>query len=332
MANMVSIRQSLTELERRYVERDTALELYRTAIENVAHYAIDLEEQATAHFRQYLEALAQSINPDEPQALQESGASLRALLRDYRNKAAEYLNHLRDELSSTAAALQKMVEALGQTDDDTGSRVRGALAGIREIARLPAAATVRESLLGAAAAIERSMEDLHHQHQATVAQFVVEIQILHKRIQSLEAAAAIDDLTRLYSRTEMERRICAIPAGAACLILMAVNGLRQAENRFSREVRTELAGAFAKRLRNCVPPESAIGRWGADEFVALLSTPEEEGRAAARFIEEHLSGTYVCLESGRTILPTLQVKTTVMPVSNGGSPQLVESVRRHFEL
>jgi len=323
---MVSIGQSLSELDRCHEERATLAECYRAAIHNVAHYAIELEGQTTARYRQYLEALALEVAEAEPAGLRENSANLRALLRDYRDKAAEYLNHLREDLTATATALQQIVDTLAQADGDADTRVRGSLSRLREIASSPAAAPVRALLTGVAAHIEASIEELRKQHQVTVSQFLVEIRMLHKRINTLETAAALDDLTKLFSRAEIEQRLLAIPPGDAHLILMAVTGLRRAESRFSSEVCAELTGAFAKRLRNSVPLEAVIGRWSVEEFVVILAVPEEESRKIARYIAEHLSGTYVCLHGGKTVLPGLQVKTSMVPALEGGSPQLVQRV------
>lgn len=323
---MVSIGQSLSELDRAHEERDTLMECYHAAIQNVAHYAIELEGQTTSRYRHYLEALAAGLPQAVPAALRDSSANLRALLRDYRDKAAEYMSHLKEELKSTAEALQQIVDTLAQADGDADTRVRGSIARLREIAGVPAAAPVREMLMGVAEHIQASIEELRKQHQVTVSQFLVEIRMLHKRIDTLETAAALDDLTKLFSRAEMEQRIQSIVPGISRLILLNVAGLRRAECRFSPDVAAELTGAFAKRLRNCVPPDAVMGRWTNEGFVVILDAAEEESRKLARYISEHLSGTYVCLHGGKTVLPGLEVKTSVIPAAEGGSPELLKRI------
>src|SRR5947199_408527 len=78
---------------------------------------------------------------------------------------------------------------------------------LREIADSPEARGLRALLKNAASTIEESVEQMRQQHQVTISQFQTEIRMLHKRIDSLEAAASVDDLTRFLTRPEMEARI-----------------------------------------------------------------------------------------------------------------------------
>src|ERR1035438_9444975 len=104
---MTSIQNPLNELERCHRERDMVLDCYVTAIRNVAHYAIELDDDITGPHRKYLTSLAGEVTA-QPEALAESRATLRGLLRDYRDKAAQFLNTLREELTGTARALQEI--------------------------------------------------------------------------------------------------------------------------------------------------------------------------------------------------------------------------------
>ena len=72
-------------------------------------------------------------------------------------------------------------------------------------------------------------------------------------------------------------RIRSTPAGNYSLLLIGARGLRRAEVQFGKEVGEELAGAFAKRLRNSLPPNCTFGRWGAEEFVVMLSHEKVRG-------------------------------------------------------
>ena len=86
--------------------------------------------------------------------------------------------------------------------------------------------------------------------------------------------------------------------------MIGARGLRRAEVQFGKEVGEELAGAFAKRLRNSLPPNSTFGRWGAEEFVVMLSMKKSEAMASGKWITEHLSGAYACMKDGKTVRPS----------------------------
>ena len=317
---MTSIQNSLDDLERCHAARDMVLDCYVTALMNVAHYTIELNDEITAPHRQYLTALASEVAAAQPEALAESRATLRALLRDYRDKAAKYLGALREELAGTARALQEILDSLAQTDSDHEVQLRTELGRLREISDSPGASVVSAAILAAADSIEQSIEQIRQQHQLTVSQFLVEIRMLHRRIDLLETAASLDDLTKLFKRDEMERQICSAP-GKLCLLLVRASGFRQAERQFDREVAAGIAAAFGKRLRNCLLPAAIVGRWSEEGFIALLSVEKAEALATAKRVAERLSGDYACLQHGKTVHPSLHVGVAVVDTQPGDPPE-----------
>jgi GGDEF domain-containing protein len=168
---------------------------------------------------------------------------------------------------------------------------------------------------------------MRKQHQAHVAQFMTEIRMLHSRIGQLESAAAIDSVTQLLTRAEIERHIRSLEQGNVSLLLMATSGLRLAEVRFNGDVAAELAGAFAKRLRNVLPPNTVTGRWSTEEFVAILHAPVADAIKVAKAVGEQLSGTYSCLLDGKVVRPDLQVRVTVVDRTEGDPERLLARVR-----
>ncbi len=200
-------------------------------------------------------------------------------------------------------------------------QLRTELGRLREISKSLDGSAARAAILAAADSIEQSLEQIRQQHQLTVSQFLVEIRMLHKRIDLLETAASLDDLTKLFNRDEMERQICSLSGGKLCLLLVRANGFRQAEKQFNRGVAAELAAAFSKRLRNSLPPDTAIGRWSEEGFIAMLSVEKPEAVASAKRVADQLSGVYACLEQGKTVRPSLEVSVAVVDNQPGDPPE-----------
>jgi hypothetical protein len=82
------------------------------------------------------------------------------LLRDYHDRAAQSLNGLRNELSSTAQALREMVEGLSQCDGEHHDKLRSALARLRDVAGSPEGRLVRTGVRAVADNIEQSLEQM----------------------------------------------------------------------------------------------------------------------------------------------------------------------------
>ena len=309
---MISIQSSLSELERSIQIRAAVLDCYVLAIKNIGHYAVDLDEELTGPHRKYLDTLATDVATGTPEALTNSRATLRGLLRDYRDKAAQYLATMRDDLANTARSLEELLEGLGQSDGDHEKNIREAVGKLRAAAKSPEAGRLGGLITSATDSIEHSLEDLKKQHQLTTSQFMAEIRMLHKRIDALEAAAVTDEAARFATREELAERIRATPAGQYCVLLVGARGLRRAEVQFGKETGDEIAGAFAKRIRNSLPPATLIARWGPEEFAAILVAKKSEAMASAKWITEHLSGAYACMQAGKTVRPMLQLTVGVV--------------------
>jgi GGDEF domain-containing protein len=328
---MISIRNSLSELEKYHQERLLALDCYESALRNLAHYTLELDSEITEPYRGYLLGLAQEVSKGGTQALSDSQATLRGLLRDFRDKASGYLNNLREELSGTARALEEILDSLSQSEGDHESQLRKTVKGLREAGASAEGGALQSFLRTAAESIEQSLEQMQKQHQLAVAQFQVEIRMLHKRIDTLEAACSIDQLTRLFSRHEIEERVRTAPPGY-CLLLARVSGFRLAEVQFSKETAAELAGAFVKRLRNSLPPNATIGRWNREALVAIISAPKTEVMALGKWIGEHLAGSYACLNGGKTVRPAIQLSIGIVDTVGSTPARVLERMMEFFPM
>jgi len=315
---MISIGNALSDLERCHRLSAAAMDAYIAALRNLAQYAVEIDDSITVPHRQYLADLLVSVASARPEALEESRSTLRGLLRDYRDKAARFLAGLREDLASTARTLEEILDSLAQNEGDHETRLRTAVRQVRDLAEGPAGAAIRAALLPAADVIEDCLEKIHNQQQLTIAQFQAEIRMLHQRIDALEAAVSIDQMTALLNRPEIEERV--LGASPPFFILMVrVQGFRLAEARYGPQVAAECAAAFARRLRSGIPPGAEVGRWGFEEFLAILRAARAEVMPLAKWATENLSGSYSCLQNGKAVHPQLQVSAAVLE-GGGNSP------------
>ena len=320
---MISIQSSLTELERHHQVLTLFQDTYLQALRNIAQYAVELDPEFTERHRKQITVLATEVAGGNQEVQLESRATLRGMLREYRDYAAKYIAGLRDELSGTARAMQEVMDALSQSDGDHDTRLRAVLTRLREVSAQPDPHAVASAVASAVNTIETSLEQLQKQHQLTIAQFQMEIHILHQRIDSLETAASLDEVTRFANRQEMEQRIGAATPGTYCLLLIHSRGLQRAEGQFGTQVAGELAAAFSKRLRNSLSADAGFSRWGAEQFVVMVTAKKSEATGYAKWITEHLSGAYACLKDGKTVRPTLQLNVGIVDTVAGDVPQRI---------
>ena len=97
---MESIGKSMTELQTLYQMRNALLDCYGTAIRTMAQYAVEIDDEVTPAHRQHLTLIASDLVKPDTEALAASRSLLRNELRDYRDRAAVFLNALRSELAA----------------------------------------------------------------------------------------------------------------------------------------------------------------------------------------------------------------------------------------
>ena len=320
---MVSIRQSLAELDAAYRFRTVALECYRSAVQSAGQYAVEVDVDLTESHRRELESLAVRIAESlGEQSLQQIGAEVRSALRHFRDRANEVLEHLRQDLAEKATSLQKIFESMADSDGDHEVRIGKTIRALRDLAAKPEAAAVRGPLSDAAASLNESLEEMKRQHQFTVAQFPTEIQMLHQRIQTLESLAARDHGGDLSARSELESRL--VPAIASgepfFLLLLRVRNLAAVRRQYP-DVEEILLDAFSKRLRNCLKPEDCAARWNEDRVAVLAAGNKSDSIAAVRRVAEHVGGTYVIRLGERLVRPVLQVNVAAVDGRTDETPQ-----------
>jgi GGDEF domain-containing protein len=322
-ADTLPKKQTWSEKRTREGFENPALDAFRFAIEAVGHYAPELEPGTTQLHRKYLGDLA--IRVGEGEDLNESRATLRGLLRDYRDKVSHYLRTLREDVNSAAMALAEILETLNASDGDQADQLRDTLRLLRE-APGEDCDSIRQTVYSAAHTIEDCVQAVRKQHQLSISQFLMEIRMLHKRIDTLESAAAVDMLTHLFPRQEMEGQIR--DGKAKRLLLMRAEGILLSATQFGRPVSEELTGAVIRRLRNVLPTSTAVARWNGEDFVAIVDVDGTEAETLSVRIAASLGGPYACLKDGKAVHLTVAPRVKLLDTAD--SDDALDIVERFF--
>jgi len=291
-----------------------AIENYTAVIRGVAQFAPKLSENPedeTSPERGYLLAMAEEAALGDPVLLRESQSYLRCVLREYRDESARYLANLRRELAATADTLHDIHRTLQESDAESGARLGAGLERLKELAGAPAARPFADVIRAATVELHRGIADMRKQEQLVLSQLHTEIRLLHKRMDAL-TAAAVDDLSKLAPRDEIERRIALADPGTFRLLLLKVDGLTRAKTQQTPQVFNDLSVAFARRMRNNLPAGTAVARWSEEGFVALLLTDIGQARELAGRLQKLLSGPYVCRSDAKTVVTRLRASVEVL--------------------
>ena len=322
---MISIQNSLSALEQSLKQREAVFECYVAALEDIRQYAVELDDRVTGPHREGLQRLAREVNRAGQERIGEARGFLRALLRDYHDKAGEYLARLREELAGSAAALQDIVRSMCQADGSQEERVIQAIGSLKSLSVRPEAAGIAEGLRTAVETVEKGLDDARKQQQLAISQLLTEIRVLHKRIETLEVAASIDKATNLLRRSRIEEHLRETPGNGHSILVLRARGLKTSAGG------GELAVAFARRLRSCLPAAAVVGRWAEEDFVAILPVGKPEAMAVADQLTSRLSGTYTCVRDGSAVRSALQIVLAIVDAEAGRPAKPAERVSRFFE-
>lgn len=124
-----------------------------------------------------------------------------------------------------------------------------------------------------------------------------------RRRRQVHRLRAIDLLTGLLNRRELERRVAALPGSGrhTAILLLDIDTFKQINERCGHLAGDRILAAVAQRLREACDPDDLIARWGGEEFVIVR---HDTGRAAAFALADQL----------RACIERLQVDTGTSPL------------------
>lgn len=329
---MISIKNSLSALERAHALLENLAQSHRATVTDLAMGVTALDVESAAPFTEEIVTAAARMNGTVSESLAGNSAALHTALPAWFEKVREYIGEQRLERAATERALREVVASLSQADADHDGKIRLTVDHLRALTRSPEGKGLRDALRAAADAIEESMEQIRRQHQIAIAQFHNEIRALQMRIDPAEAESQSDSLLRIYCREEMCKRITDMVPGPLWMVLLHVRGIRHAEVQFGAGVAAELSSAFAVRFRNTLATGAAIGLWAEEKLLALI--PADSSRSTAsvcKVITEHLPGPYACFHDGKTVRPTIDVSVCIVEsTAKDTAEQVLERIEMSF--
>jgi diguanylate cyclase (GGDEF)-like protein len=322
---LISLKKSVSELERWEILQESTMESYRGAIESLRQYAVEIDAVTTEEHRRHLAAIAADLGrAATPEHILETRSWLRGELRDYCEKAAKYLGGLRDDLETSAQALERLVDSIVRNGSDQQQRLGRGLKELRQLVGSDDLDKLRTALAATIGLIEESVEQLQMQNQLVVAQLQDEISTLHKTVERTRKAAATDPVTGVSNRQGIEAGIeREINSGKTfCLLSVWIRNLKQVQHHYGRHLGDEAVAACCRRLMEAVGRQVTLGRLADDEFVVVIPLPKSDTMKLAQQLSLQLSGTYALMKDGQLHHLSLEISTIVVdhqPGQNTGA-------------
>jgi GGDEF domain-containing protein len=323
---LISIRKSvddlerLDEIEKRENLANTILECYALAIHSSAHYVVEVDPAHAAEFRKHLAVIEDqsrsAVSVDQVRAAQ---ASFRGELREYRDKSAEQLKKLRQEMADASAAMMVFAATVTSNGEDHEQQVSSQLKSLEGAAKSLQIEEIRGGIGAAIAGIQSSVEQIQRGNQLVVVQLQDEIRALHRQIEEERKALYTDRASGAWNRSKIDTHIDNLlrQNQAFCLLMVRVRNLKRIEGQHSHAVLEGTLKAMVARFSALIGNDAVIGRWSPDQFVAVLDLLPAQATSLSSEAYGKLSGVYAVQENGQSLKVTVQATTGVIDRASG---------------
>lgn len=320
---MISIRKSLSELERAEQLRQLAAAGYANAIRAAAEYAVELDPAQAAELRQNLEKIREQLqNATRPEDYQAVQANLRGELRLYRDRSTEWLDRLQRDLQSSAIAMEILADGMNANGVDHGKRLETELHAMASVEHSNDLDHVKKVVRQAAENISESWEQLRRANQLVIAQLQDEIRSLHLEIDNERRALYSDPASGAWNRQKANGRIedNLNRDDGFCLVVARVGNLKRLEASYSAVVISGALKALVKRILGIVGKDAMIARWSEEQFAIFLEFDQAHATSLAAEIATDLSARYSVQEDGVARSLTLRMDTSMIEHPPRGNP------------
>lgn len=254
-------------------------------------------------FQQHLLNLQQRLLGEvTPDVLAGTQQDAEQKLKDWGNRAAQYLREKAAEVKDLMMVLAHAADAIGERDQRYNVEFSGFSAQLRAIADLEDLTKIRASIVESATQLKSCVDKMEKESKQSVAQLKAEVSVYQTRLEETEQLAIRDSLTGLYNRrkieTELEERIGKGRIFTA--MLLDLNKFKPINDELGHEAGDEVLKQFTAELRSAFRTSDMVGRWGGDEFLVVLDCTISQAESQVARIRQWVCGEYTIPVSGGT--------------------------------
>lgn len=332
---MISIKRSLEDHERAQSLALGLTETLRATLGSLRQYVVDTDPSLVDQFRTWagslLESLEACLKTPADESFGELRSSIRAGLRDYRDRAGRYVTELRERLAATTAAMHQMLSSLESNDSDGEAKLKGEIGRLTTLETASNLDEVRTGLQKSVASLSACVTQLRQEKNVIIAQLTDEIRTLQQSLDDARQGASKDAVTGAYKRKEFERLLTrsVTTERTKSVIRLTLQNLPALAASCKQDVVNQLLGAVCARVRTIVPEDAVVGQWRDNVFCILLRTADT--RTVMTELIRQCNGKYVCMEGMAPRTVSLEVGVTSFTCSPGADAAQTIHVLDSFE-
>jgi diguanylate cyclase (GGDEF)-like protein len=292
---------------KRYLEVDhsgvlkSTLDSYRAAVAATSTFGSQASPCLGPEFVQSLTSLAESLAADPTaEAVAETEQRFETELQQAGERASDYLKQKTTEIKELIVVIASTAEAMGERDHRYSAQFHDFSARLQAIANLDDLTKIRQSLVQSAQELKSYVDQMARETQECVKQLRTELSASRAREEATERLASRDPLTGLGNRrrVEMELEHYEEQKKLFCIMMFDVNGFKQINDGLGHVAGDQVLKQFATELKAVFRPTDFIGRWGGDEFVAILDCELKQAESQIARIRQWVFGEYEIVVGG----------------------------------
>jgi diguanylate cyclase (GGDEF)-like protein len=306
-----------------------AVNAYRAALTAMGNAGAEAMPHLGAGLLQKLngmrESLADNVNPDEMAAVQQG---LEAELARWGESAARYSNEKANEIKEIMVAVAATAAAVGERDQRYSSQFSGLTTRLQSIAKLDDLSAIRRSVVESATELKTAVAKMAEEGEKSISQLRAEVANYRTKLEQSEKREAVDPLTGLANRREIEaqaRERISLRRGF-CLAILDLNGFKTINDVHGHVAGDDLLKQFASELKAQFRATDVVGRWGGDEFVVLIDSGLQEAQTSLERVRKWAFGDYK-ISSGKEIVQ-VAIKASIGLAAWNGRESAVELLAR----
>jgi GGDEF domain-containing protein len=297
-------------------ENTAVLNMAAAMVQTTGQYVVETEPAAVKDLRANLETIAANLRSTNPAALASATAAVladfRGILRVYRDRASAYLARIRHELASTSEALAGVLAGIQADSGETDRMLADEVANLRRLAHCDDLAEIRTGLEKSSTTLAEYAERLRREKDAIITQLKSEIQSLHRSLDEAQRITRANATTGLISKSDFTRHVRRklVSDEKIGVVHLSIRNLHDLTDTYPDSAVSEVLMAFARRMKNVIPPTACAGEWGETDF--CVATPESALASTASRLEKACPGRYVLMCDGSS--RTFELKAVITPI------------------
>jgi diguanylate cyclase (GGDEF)-like protein len=290
---MISIKELIERKEGGLLQ--ATLDSYRSALSAVGEGAVQACPPVGCTLRQNLIRLQASLCAESaPEVLLETGQKVKAEIVQWGCGAADYFKQRTGEVKEVMMILAHTAKLTGERDRRYSRQFQEFTGRLEAMADLSDLAQMRDSLLQSAVDLRACTEAMAQDSQKSLERLRADVKGYRERLDDAERLAGQDPLTGLDNRRRVESAIeDRIGREEAFSVLwLDLNGFKKLNDTCGHLAADDLLKQFGAELKSGFRGTDVVGRWGGDEFIAVLDGHIEETGGHIERISRWVLGDY----------------------------------------